>query len=75
VQNGVAARQKPKKPQNLIAIYNEMTRDLLLNVAFIARAARFFHYAIAIALSTSEDMLKSFCASARPTQSYLLWRD
>jgi hypothetical protein len=55
-----------------IVICNEPMGDVLLTVAFIARAARFFHYAIAIALSTSDDMLKSFCASARPTQVVLI---
>jgi hypothetical protein len=56
--------------EQLIDICNGARLDLLLIVAFIARTARFFHYAIAIASSTSDDMLKPFCASARPPKSY-----
>jgi hypothetical protein len=43
---------------------------LVAERGFIARAARFFHYAIAIASSTSDDMLKILCAPARPPQPY-----
>jgi hypothetical protein len=55
-----------------MAFGNGLAGDLLHGVAFIARAARFFHYAIAIAFSTSDDMFNSCCAPARPTQVVLI---
>jgi hypothetical protein len=55
-----------------MAFGNGLVGDVLQGVAFIARAGRFFHYAIAIALSTSDDMFNSSCASARSTQVVLI---
>jgi hypothetical protein len=40
--------------------------ELLQYMAFIAPRAGIFHYAIAIALSTSDDMWNSPCAAALP---------
>jgi glucosamine 6-phosphate synthetase-like amidotransferase/phosphosugar isomerase protein len=69
----------PTAARTSIAFINELPKRPVIvadAVAFLARAMRIFHYAIAIALSTSDDTVNSLRARtiprARPTPSMTL---